>query len=714
MTWGQLVAAGAAGLVIGIDNIISVVAFSSIIYQGILTSFVPIIIDVMIISLIIIGTITLLRSQVSYAIAQLQDETAILYSALAIVIFNNISPASSESVFITTFVTIGVTTFITGLVFYIVGKFELGNIVRYLPYPVICGFLAATGRLMISATISLLVGNYVNWFKFFTSDLLLWLPSLMAAVFIFILKNKLGYRYILQIVLFLIIILFYLVLYVKNMDIATASREGLMLGPFESITTTSFFNYFNLSAFHFFISLEQLNSAALVILLSFIALLLNVSSLELVTDTSLDLNKELTVAGQANMFSGLIGGIVGYLSLISTSFAKEQGGSRITGFVSFIPILLVLFAGAHFIEFLPKIVIGAYLFYIAISLLYEWLIDSWSEVNFSEYIIIVLIVATSIFINIIAAVGLGIIISIFLFAFRYSLVSPIKHHFSGSVYNSPVVRSPELKNLLADKGDEIQFFQLNGFLFFGSIYTLVTTIKKLSNVHYIIFDFELISNMDSSRIILLKNLKRFAIKNDIVFVFSSMPEKMWNEIKKLINLEPGSKWLIFFSNREKALQWCEEELLAKYKKSLHLQELNLAHQLTNIGFSTDLIQFFQENARARLYKASEVICHEGDEGASLLFVHRGQVSVNIGSTVILTVNAGNILGEIAMYTTKKRSATLIANNDTVIYEFDVKLFQNLSEKNTKLICEFHQRMASILANRIVDQNRKLRIFDGLG
>lgn len=142
MTRSQLITAALAGLIIGIDNIISIVAFSSIIYQGTLNNYVPIIIKLFILSLIIIGANSLLRSKIKYAIAQFQDEAAILYATLAIIIYQSLPVGTSTDViFTTTLIIISITTFIAGLTFYLVGKFELGNIIRYLPYPVICGFL---------------------------------------------------------------------------------------------------------------------------------------------------------------------------------------------------------------------------------------------------------------------------------------------------------------------------------------------------------------------------------------------------------------------------------------------------------------------------------------------------------------------------------------------------------------------------------------------
>lgn len=703
-----------AGLIIGIDNIISIIAFSSIIYQGILSNYVPMIINLFILSLIIIGTNSLLRSKINYAIAQFQDEAAILYATLAIIIYQSLPiGASTEVIFTTTLITIGCTTFIVGLIFYLVGKFELGNIIRYLPYPVICGFFAATGRLIFSANLNLLVGHpidYHHWALWFSPEILIhWLPALIAAFLIFFLKMKFKYPYILQGIFFLLIILFYIVLHAMNVTIAEAGTRGFMLVSFNNISTSQSLD-FHLSSFHFFFSLDLLNCIGLIILLSFIALLLNVSSLEFVTETSIDLNQELKITGQANMASGLLGGIIGYLSVTATTFVKEQGKSKITGFIALIPAIIVFFLGTHAVAFLPKLIIGAYLFYIAISFLYDWLIKAWKVVSASEYSIILLIVAASIFFNIIVAVGLGIVISTILFAFRYSMVNPIKHQFSGAVFHSSFMRKPDLDKILMQHRDEIQYLKLQGFLFFGSVYNINKTIEKLSNIHYIILDFELTTNIDSSLVILFKNLKQLSLKNEVTFVFCSMNDTMHASIINLSNLEKDTNWLKFFKDREQAFQWCENQLIGKYPH-LHLQELNLENQLSDIGFSSELIKIIKENIQPNYYEENAIICKEGEKTSNVLLVHRGQVNVYVGRKLILTVDSGNILGEIAMYTNKKRSATLIASQTTIIYEIDIEFIQKLSATTPQLIAQFHECMAKILSNRIIAQNKRMKVFD---
>ena len=46
-----------------------------------------------------------------------------------------------------------VVTVLCGAVFFALGKFKLGNLVRFVPYPVVGGFLAGTGWLLLKGGI---------------------------------------------------------------------------------------------------------------------------------------------------------------------------------------------------------------------------------------------------------------------------------------------------------------------------------------------------------------------------------------------------------------------------------------------------------------------------------------------------------------------------------------------------------------------------------
>ena len=70
--------------------------------------------------------------------------------------------AQPEAVYHTVVASIILSSVATGVVFYLIGHFILGNVVRYIPYPVIGGFLAGTGFLLKRGSLELMVGQNLS------------------------------------------------------------------------------------------------------------------------------------------------------------------------------------------------------------------------------------------------------------------------------------------------------------------------------------------------------------------------------------------------------------------------------------------------------------------------------------------------------------------------------------------------------------------------
>jgi SulP family sulfate permease len=56
------------------------------------------------------------------------------------------------------FTAIALATVLTGIAFLLLGYFKLGNLVRFIPYPVMGGFLAATGWLLFKGGLQVSTG----------------------------------------------------------------------------------------------------------------------------------------------------------------------------------------------------------------------------------------------------------------------------------------------------------------------------------------------------------------------------------------------------------------------------------------------------------------------------------------------------------------------------------------------------------------------------
>jgi SulP family sulfate permease len=145
---------------------------------------------------------------------------------------------------------------------------------------------------------------------------------------------------------------------------------------------------------------NQWSSIATILVISAVSILLTVSALEMLSGQDIDVNRELRVAGLANLIVGLGGGMVGFHSLgISSLVIKLGVKSRVTGVVAALTCGAGLLFGAEVIGYLPRVVLGGLLLFLGFAFLAQWLIATWGKLPHGEYLVVPLILV------IIATVG---------------------------------------------------------------------------------------------------------------------------------------------------------------------------------------------------------------------------------------------------------------------------------------------------------------------
>ena len=179
------------------------------------------------------------------------------------------------------------------------------------------------------------------------------------------------------------------------------------------------------------------------------ALLLNVSSMKVTAQTDADFNRELRFAGLANIVAGLGGSGVGFHHLsLSTLNLRLGGRSRLVGVAAAVLIGLTIFLGAAALAVVPKLIAGGLLVYLAFSLLWDWLIKTWFQLDWLDYGIIWFILLATIFVGFLEGIGLGIVLAGVLFVVDYSRIDMVRHALTGAERRSRVVRPLLYEQLL--------------------------------------------------------------------------------------------------------------------------------------------------------------------------------------------------------------------------------------------------------------------------
>jgi CRP/FNR family cyclic AMP-dependent transcriptional regulator len=89
----------------------------------------------------------------------------------------------------------------------------------------------------------------------------------------------------------------------------------------------------------------------------------------------------------------------------------------------------------------------------------------------------------------------------------------------------------------------------------------------------------------------------------------------------------------------------------------------------------------------------QVIFSAGDRGRELFIVRTGSVNLQIGDTLLETVEQGGIFGELALVDPAPRSATAVAGPDCTLVLVDAASFNDLVRKVPGLALEVMKVMA---------------------
>jgi len=115
------------------------------------------------------------------------------------------------------------------------------------------------------------------------------------------------------------------------------------------------------------------------------------------------------------------------------------------------------------------------------------------------------------------------------------------------------------------------------------------------------------------------------------------------------------------------------------------------------------IHLFDQDQNAALHPAGEVVFSVGEAGDKMYAVIDGAVDLIIHGKLVETVEAGGVLGEMALIEDLPRVATAIVRSDAKLVAVDRKRFTFLVQQNPF----FAIQLMSIMAGRLRRMNESL-------
>ncbi|MBP1679907.1 MAG: putative sulfate permease [Proteobacteria bacterium] len=260
-----------------------------------------------------------------------------------------------------------IATFLAGIMLFFMGVFKLGNIIKYIPYPVTVGFTTGIALIIFSSQIKDFFGlpiakmpaEFVDQWKLYSTEILhVNYYSMAIGVVSIALLLKLRHRFPHIPAPIIVIILSALAVYLFKLPVETIGSK------FGALPST--LPYPSIPAF----SLEKVRAvfpdAITIALLGAIESLLSCVVADGMTGDRHHSNKELMAQGVANIASVFFGGIAATGAIARTATNIKAGAySPIAGVIHALMLLVFMFLFSKLIVLIPLATLAAILIVVA-------------------------------------------------------------------------------------------------------------------------------------------------------------------------------------------------------------------------------------------------------------------------------------------------------------------------------------------------------------
>ena len=204
--------------------------------------------------------------------------------------------------------------------------------------------------------------------------------------------------------------------------------------------------------------------------------------------------------------------------------------------------LAALIGGGHLVGYLPRFVLGGLLVQLGAKFIWDWGVLSRRSLPLRDWLVVLAIVLIAAERGFLEALLFGMLAGCVIFAVDVSRIRVIRHQFGLDERTSSVIRSAEESALLAECGGQVQVFELAGYLFFGSAYSVQERVTRLvteSKPAQVIFDFSGVTGIVSSAGACFAKIRELLRKNGACQVMAALSSSAANILSASAGLDDG-------------------------------------------------------------------------------------------------------------------------------------------------------------------------------
>ncbi len=631
------------------------------------------------------------------------------------------------------------TVLLAGLLQALAGRLRIGRVVRYMPAPVIAGFVNASACIILVGQLPQLVGipEGAGWSSVLADPGLVLSAGAVAGLVTLLLMRFAG-RWSRLVPAPLLALAGGVLVY--HALVALGPATGLLAGATLEPIPTGLPQLFLTPEVLTRVPPGLLQEALWILLpgaFSMMALasfdtLFSLSALDDRTGSRSDPDSELRAQGLANVGASLIGGVMSSGGLNRTVPLLEAGSRRLSAHpLSAVVMLGIVTLSYPLIRFVPQAVVSGMIVYLAWSLIDRWSLELLRSLASSttrrrssrlvDVLIIVLVVAVALHSGIMPAVGVGILVAVLFFTTTMSR-SVVRSVRRGPGIHSRRRWSPERARALEEPARRIALVELDGVLFFGNAHGLESVIEALpaADLEHLILDFRRVPDIDTSGTRALLRIHERARRSGIELHMSCIRREDAGtpvagdertdrlrlrgalEDAGLIDVIGGQH---FFVDTDDALAYCEDALLARHAVGAEADP-GLSKALILRGFDRGDFRALRPRIQRVRFAPDSILFEQGSAGDAIYLVLRGHAEIRVNGeqggagTVVHRLRPGSVFGEMSVLDGEPRAASVYARSMLTCYRMSVADFRSLQRDHPRIALRIHGNLALVFASRL--------------
>ena len=444
---------------------------------------------------------------------------------------------------------------LAGVVQILFGVLKLGTYIKYIPYPVVSGFMSGIGGIIILLQIYPFFGqtspkkvldvitNIVDVIPIINWEAMIIASSTIAIIYLFPKITK-AIPSTLVALISMTIVTTFIGLEVPVIGTIPSNLPELKIGAIASIHASDITLIIEL--------------ALTLALLGAIDSLLTSVIADNITKTKHHSNRELVGQGIGNIMASCIGGLPGAGATMRTLVNVNAGGQTpLSGVIHGVLLLAILLGLGNYAQVIPIPVLAGILITVGVGIIDYKGFRHIKSVPRTDAVVMLIVLGMTMFVDLIQAVAVGLILSSILFMKQMSdqlgsevKILPIKEN----------CRQWWKENIPDSIADKIYVKHFPGPIFFGFAPALQAMAESLPDIRVVIFRMMDVPNIDQTGLYALEEVVLSLEKRNIAVVITGLQKQPYRMLQR-INMVPG---LIpenyIFDEIEDCIQWLGEEL----------------------------------------------------------------------------------------------------------------------------------------------------------